>query len=267
MSNKEKQKTYYDEKSKGGTYWTEGLPMPHFYPNKYVFDKLLCNVTGKHVVDFGCGCGQFSYYLSKKGARVTAFDISKKNICDLNTFAKEYNVFIPSLVASADQCPLEAESFDFVFGSAILHHLELDEEKDAVRESYRMLKKGGMAIFIEPLINSKLLDTIREYIPIKDKYNPRPSKFSAEFRKYAAEDPHPVRPLTSAHFKKVFSDSGFKVQIKEIGIFNRLDRLTRNQTIRKWISTSDYYFLQYLVPFRGKFYRNIVVIAEKEECG
>jgi len=36
-------------------YWTEEIPMPSFYPNVYVFQKLLPNVAGRKVLDLRCG--------------------------------------------------------------------------------------------------------------------------------------------------------------------------------------------------------------------
>jgi SAM-dependent methyltransferase len=49
-----------------------------------------------------------------------------------------------------------------VFGMAILHHLDLDL---ASKEVFRVLKKGGKAIFLEPVRNSKLMWFIRNLIP------------------------------------------------------------------------------------------------------
>ncbi len=237
--------------------------MPHFYPNLYVFRKLLKDIRGKKILDFGCGCGQFSYLLSSMGADVTAIDLSEKNIEDLKKLAKNRQVDILAQVASVDNCPFSDESFDIIFGSAILHHLDLDEERKACQEAFRLLKKGGRAIFIEPLQNAVWFKELIQYVPVRDKYNPRPSRLSPEYEKYLLEHHHPDRPLTSRHFIEVFRQSGYDVKVKEMGIFNRLDRLTRNFFMRRLICSLDYYVLQYLVPFRKKFCRNIVIMATK----
>ena len=53
-------------------------------------------------------------------------------------------------------------SLSIVFGMAILHHLDLEL---ASREVFRVLKKGGRAIFLEPVRNSRLIRIIRRMIP------------------------------------------------------------------------------------------------------
>jgi SAM-dependent methyltransferase len=77
---------------------------------------------------------------------------------------------------SAHNIPLADESVDLVFGIAILHHLHLQLVS---REVFRILKKGGRAIFQEPVRNSKVIKLLRGLIP------------------YQAEDVSPYeRPLT-----------------------------------------------------------------------
>src|SRR5262249_10458822 len=68
------------------------------------------------------------------------------------------------LVTSAHDLPLPSNSFDVVFGIAILHHLDLDAVS---REVFRVLRRGGRAIFQEPVRNSKLLVRVREMIPYR----------------------------------------------------------------------------------------------------
>lgn len=263
MSNRIKQSDCYNKKEKQLAYWSEGIPMPHFYPNRYALEKRLQNLSGKDVLDFGSGCGQFSYYFARKGAKVTAVDISEKNISDLNALAKAHNVTISSHVASVDECPFHDASFDVIFGSAILHHLEVAEEKSACQEVFRLLRNDGLAVFIEPLENFAWFNKVIQYVPVNDKYTPRPSKLTKKYEQFIANEHHPKRPLTTTHFIDLFTQCGFEVVVKEIGIFNRIDRLTRNVMIRRFICALDYYILQYLVPFRKGFCRNIVIVAKK----
>jgi ubiquinone/menaquinone biosynthesis C-methylase UbiE len=66
------------------------------------------------------------------------------------------------VVASAYDIPLPDESVDVVFGIAILHHLDLAL---SAREVKRVLKKGGRAIFQEPVRNSRLIRGVRSLVP------------------------------------------------------------------------------------------------------
>ncbi len=66
------------------------------------------------------------------------------------------------IVGSAHDVPLPDDSVDIVFGMAILHHLELAL---SAREVKRVLRKGGRAIFREPVRNSKMAQYLRKLIP------------------------------------------------------------------------------------------------------
>jgi SAM-dependent methyltransferase len=54
------------------------------------------------------------------------------------------------------------ESFDFVFGIAILHHLEFGR---ALREIHRVLSPGGSMLFIEPLALNPIARLVRRLTP------------------------------------------------------------------------------------------------------
>src|SRR4051812_16214722 len=131
---------------------------------------LLGDVTGKTVLEFGCGDGLNTVMLAKRGAKVIAFDISA-DLLDLATKRVEANGCrgVELVLASAHCLPLKDESVDVVFGMAILHHLDLDLASQSVR---RVLKKGGRGIFKEPLRNSKLLARIRSLFPTAPDVSP-----------------------------------------------------------------------------------------------
>ena len=50
---------------------------------------------------------------------------------------------------NAEQMPYAASSFDAVYGSSVLHHLDLDR---ALAEVFRVLRPGGRCVFTEPNI-------------------------------------------------------------------------------------------------------------------
>lgn len=126
---------------------------------------LLGDVTGKTVVDYGCGAGENSVLVASHGAsKVIGIDISPELIelgnrrMGLHGFANETDL----RVGSAHELPLEDESVDVVFGMAILHHLDLKLSSDEV---FRVLKPGGRAIFLEPVRNSGIIRFVRGLIP------------------------------------------------------------------------------------------------------
>ena len=139
------------------------------YPLEYAY-HLLGDVRGKTVLEFGCGDGQNTVMLAKRGAKVIALDLSA-DLVELAAKRVEANGCreVEFLVASAHSLPLKDESVDVVFGMAILHHLDLDLASQNVR---RVLKKGGRAIFKEPMRNSKLLAWVRQFFPTRPDVSP-----------------------------------------------------------------------------------------------
>lgn len=112
------------------------------YKNQYIFD-VIGNVEGKRILDLGCGAGYTSLKLLKKGAHVTAIDISPKSIEHLAGEVKALGMSdrITALVMDAHNLQFDDGYFDLVVGDGILHHLP-DLEK-ALAEIKRVLKPTG----------------------------------------------------------------------------------------------------------------------------
>lgn len=104
------------------------------------------------VLEIGCGTGLFSgkVYTATK-ANITAIDISEILLDE----ARSKNKGITFKIGDAMKLDFADNSFDAVFGSSVLHHLEMDK---AVKEIYRVLKPGGRMAFAEPnMINPQIM--------------------------------------------------------------------------------------------------------------
>ena len=158
-------------------------PEDTFYSLEYAY-HLLGDVSGKTVLDYGCGLGDNSVLVASHGAKVIGVDISPELIELAEKRLTQHDLAEKAdfRVGSAHELPLEAESVDVVFGMAILHHLDLKLASDEV---FRVLKKGGRAIFLEPVRNSKFIKFVRNLIPYQQ---PDVSPFE--------------RPLTDAELKE-----------------------------------------------------------------
>jgi SAM-dependent methyltransferase len=158
-------------------------PSDTAYPLEYAYHQL-GDVTGRRIVDFGCGSGANTVLLANRGAHVWGIDISE----DLLRLAKRRLAVsgrddeASFIAGSAHDMPFPDNSIDVVFGIAILHHLDLDLVSREVR---RVLKPGGRAIFQEPVRNSAVVRFVRSLIP------------------YRAPDISPYeRPLTDDELKR-----------------------------------------------------------------
>ena len=124
--------------------------------------RLIGEVTGKRVLIYGCGFDPGATWFAKRGAFVTAIDISPESINDQRILMEAYNTPMTLHVCDAMQTPLEAGSFDLIYGSAILHHLDSDI---CSREIARLLAPGGVAIFREVQAGNLFLRLFRRITP------------------------------------------------------------------------------------------------------
>jgi ubiquinone/menaquinone biosynthesis C-methylase UbiE len=117
-------------------------------------------LNGKQVCEVGCGYGVISSYFARRGARVWGFDVSETNVFVARRAAQANGVAERvSLQVMQGECLAFADnSFDLVFGNAVLHHLDITA---GAREIYRVLKPGGVAIFREPFGENRLLEWAR----------------------------------------------------------------------------------------------------------
>jgi len=113
-------------------------------------DKALGGLDGRGFGDgleIGSGTGYFSLNLLQLGVieRLTATDISPGMLARLSSTAAGLGLEAETVATEAEELPFEDESFDIVFGHAVLHHLP-DLER-AFAEFRRVLRPGGAIAF------------------------------------------------------------------------------------------------------------------------
>jgi ubiquinone/menaquinone biosynthesis C-methylase UbiE len=127
--------------------------------------------AGSNVLEIGCGTGFFTKELAKINASITAVDISPDLISIAQAEIKSPNVKF--VLENAYQTKFADESFDYVIGSSVLHHLDVDQ---ALKEFHRLLKKNGTLIFTEPnMLNPQIF--LQKNIPyLKKKLGDSPDE-------------------------------------------------------------------------------------------
>jgi len=117
------------------------------WEKEYIFDRIAGNIYGKKLLDLGCGPATSVKYLLNPityNFSYTGVDISQRML----DFAKTN---IPSgkfVKCNIENLPFENESFDFVIGLGVFHHLPSHEQ--GIKEAFRVLKKGGIFACREP---------------------------------------------------------------------------------------------------------------------
>jgi ubiquinone/menaquinone biosynthesis C-methylase UbiE len=100
-------------------------------------------------LEIGCGTGYFSLNLLRSGVidQATATDISPGMLATTRINAERLGIAgrVETVATDAEHLPFDDESFDLLFGHAVLHHLpDLDQ---AFSEFLRVLKPGGTLFF------------------------------------------------------------------------------------------------------------------------
>ena len=122
------------------------------------------DLSGKRVLDLGCGTGDLTLALIAQGAHVTAVDLSPGMVEVARQRVERYSdrsAPVDFQVAAIESLPIDDDSYDLAFGRFILHHLDLTL---APRQIARALVPGGLAIFIENSANNRLLMWAREHL-------------------------------------------------------------------------------------------------------
>lgn len=153
----------------------------------------LGDVTGKSVLEIGCGAGGNAIVLATKGARVVGVDISSRAIDAARVRARKHGL---EDRVTFEACPLErfvppsGGKFDIICGWAILHHL-LPVLEQCVTELQRLAKPGATVMFAEPY-SPRSLRRLRMLLPIAASGTP---------------DERPLEPsdlaLLARHFSRV----------------------------------------------------------------
>ena len=138
---------------KHSTLWTQQWPrfvgeLMEGYISRYLhrirINSLEPLISGKRVLDIGCGNGAFLFACLEAGAAsVAGIDFGKENIDHANGVARHRQVsdIADFRVSTVYDIPFDNDEFDFVIQNGVFHHL--DHPDKAINEATRVLKSGG----------------------------------------------------------------------------------------------------------------------------
>ena len=115
------------------------------------------------VLEYGCGTDGLAFALAPVASAVIGIDISDVAIERARRIAARKKLDnVRFMVDNAEAMQLADAEVDVVVGSGIVHHLDIVK---AMHEVRRVLRKGGIAIFAEPLGHNPALNWYRKRTP------------------------------------------------------------------------------------------------------
>jgi 2-polyprenyl-3-methyl-5-hydroxy-6-metoxy-1,4-benzoquinol methylase len=101
------------------------------------FEKL----SGREVLEIGCGMGLHTELLVRAGAKVTAIDISPTSVEATRTRLRLKNLQADVMQIDAQRLPFPDDRFDFIWSWGVIHHSAMTGR--IVREIARCLRSDG----------------------------------------------------------------------------------------------------------------------------
>jgi len=201
----------------------------------------LGDVAGLPVLDLGCGPGMAAVVLARRGAAVTAVDLSAGYLAETGRRAEANGVEVSLVQAAGEQLPFPDGHFARIWGNAVLHHLDLDL---AVPELARVLTPDGVAVFCEPWGGNPLLAWARRGVPYPGK-----------------QRTHDETPLNSSHVKQL--RRGFAhVEVEGFQLLAMLSRILGRSRLTDRLKRWDRWLLRF-VPALQQVCRYVVVTLRR----
>lgn len=196
-------------------------------------------LTGKAILDYGCGSAKAAVVFAQAGATVYGFDASFNSIRTglRRTRVNDVDRQVHLSVMAADTLGFPSESFDYVFGYEILYYLR---GAAFAGEIVRVLKPGGCAVFCEALDGNPVLRWIRtglrQATRTINRTGGRPlttEQIDRLFAAHARVDLYPVNLLGMG--KRLFVRSNV-LSRNVVALLKQLDRycLVRLPRLRRW---------------------------------
>ncbi|GIG24823.1 class I SAM-dependent methyltransferase [Cellulomonas denverensis] len=113
------------------------------------YDFALPYVTGKEVLDFGCGTGYGTAALAEGATRVVGVDIAREAVDHASARYRRDNLSFRRIgPVQTDDLPFDEDAFDVVVSFQVIEHV--DDVDRYLSEIRRVLRPGGVFLCVTP---------------------------------------------------------------------------------------------------------------------
>jgi SAM-dependent methyltransferase len=166
QSRAEREKAIYDKGLQRGAF-EAAIGFANYGPGRQRRDEFIRaamqEVQGKDVLEIGSQAWEACIHrFGYQPAALTCINISEAELAQGRAQAERCGRAIEFRQMDANRLEFPENSFDVIFGVAILHHLDF---VTAVREIHRTLRPGGKLLFVEPLRANPVARIIRWLTP------------------------------------------------------------------------------------------------------
>ncbi len=200
------------------------------------------NAKNSEILDYGCGVGPtIEKVIKYNPKKIIGIDISEVSIDKARKKAEELKINASYRVDNCEKTSFDDNSFNIVYGTGILHHLQLEK---CIDEIHRILRSNGSLVFIEPLATNPIINLYRKLTP-----------------KARSQDEH---PLVYKDFKYI-NNKFINKKIKYYGfltlMFFPFYKSPKNSKLFKLLSTCDQFLFKF--KFFQLFAWSVLITAKK----
>ncbi|MEL6191279.1 MAG: class I SAM-dependent methyltransferase [Bacteroidota bacterium] len=104
-------------------------------------------VSGKKVLDIGCGTGYWTYYLSQQATSITGVDVNQPVLDEAST--REYGCPVSFQAGSYYELAALDDAYEVVFGGFVYSHVPKEKEEAFFHNILEKLAPGGQLILLD----------------------------------------------------------------------------------------------------------------------